>query len=112
MKTALTGLAWAQVAARLVSLHAAGLWHGRVNAETILLRGPADVQLLGACSIDSLESATEQLNAGQQPLPLCSPGQSSLEELTALWCTSKVSRSCGHAVPQLDIKPGLRRTPL
>ena len=63
------------------------------------------MQLLGACSIDSLESATEQLNAGQQPLPLCSPGQNSLEELAALWCTCKVSISCEHAVPQLDMKP-------
>lgn len=84
-----------------MSLHAADLWHGGVNAETVLLRGPADVQLLGACSTMGLQSATEQLKAGQQPLPMCSHGQIPLKELTALWCTSKVSRSYMHAVPQL-----------
>ncbi len=79
----------AQVAARLASLHAAGLWHGRVNAEMVLLKGPAGVQLLGACTTDSLHSAAEDLDARQQPL--CNPEQSSLEELTSLWCAHKVS---------------------
>ena len=79
----------AQVAARLAGLHAAGLWHGRVNAETVLLSGPAGVQLLGACSTDSLQGAAEDLNAAQQPL--CSPEQTSLEKLISLWCNRKVS---------------------
>ena len=80
---------WAQVAARLARLHAAGLLHGGVSAETVLLSGPAGVQLLGACSPDSLPGAAEHMSAGQQPL--CNPEKTSLEVLTSLWCTRKVS---------------------
>lgn len=80
-------MAWLvmQVVSRLAALYAAGLWHGRLSAETSLLRGPASVQLLGACSTDTLQ------DPGQQPLSLCSKGHGSLEGLTTLWCARKVS---------------------
>ena len=85
------GLTYAQVASRLARLHAAGLWHGRLNAETVLLRGPAAVDLLGACSTESLQSAAAHLKAEQPPSLLRSQGQRSLEELTSLWCAGEVS---------------------
>ena len=86
-----------------MALHAAGLWHGRLRAETSLLRGPASAQLLGACSTDALQDAASKQDAGQQSLSLCGKGHGSLDGLTTLWCACKVSLQLERALPARDI---------
>ena len=80
-----------QVADQVRALHDAGLWHGRLNAETILLKGLARVQLLGECSSGSTADAALQQNSHGQPTHPSSSGQCSLLELTAMWCSRQAS---------------------
>lgn len=80
-----------QVASRVEALHAAGLWHGRLSAETVLLQGASSVQLLGTCSTGAQAPARGEDAVGHDPRLLSTDRPSSLEELTAMWCASKVS---------------------
>lgn len=79
-----------QVASRLRALHAPRLWHGRVNAETVLLRGPSSIQLLGACALQAAEQPNHLWSSVQKEDPPDSLAQGSLNELESMWCARKV----------------------
>ena len=102
MSCLLKGLRGVQVASRVEALHAAGLWHGRLNAETVLLQGASSVQLLGTCSTGARAPARDD-DAVEHDLRLLSTDRpSSLEELTAMWCVSKVSLALAASVVQVQ----------
>ena len=102
MSCRLKWLRGVQVASRVEALHAAGLWHGRLNAETVLLRGASSVQLLGTCSTGARAPARDDDAVEHDPHLLSTDWPSSLEELTAMWCVSKVSLHLAASVKQVQ----------
>ena len=108
MSCLLKGLRGVQVASRVEALHAAGLWHGRLNAETVLLQGASSVQLLGTCSTGAQAPARGEDAVEHDSRLLSTDRPGSLEELTAMWCASKVSR---HLAASCCASAGVLRLP-
>ena len=102
MSCLLKGLHGVQVASRVEALHAADLWHGRLNAETVLLQGASSVQLLGTCSTGAQVPARDDDAVEHDPCLLSTDRPSFLEELTAMWCVSKVSLHLAASVVQVQ----------